>query len=349
MSVLRFPGDGASEFADQLLGTRVDLTAIDASEPRPWLPGAEHILRPGIRATWFAPRGAGKSLAALMLAVQVIEAGGSALYIDAENGERRMAERLDAILADRPPLLRDVVAARLDYRPRPRLRRLDAAARGEWAEAAAGYALAIFDPTARMLSQLDYDENAPGDFTAFVEAVIDPLAERGVAVLLLDNVGHDAQGRPRGTSSKLDLTELAYRVTSDGIGPDRCGTIRLERTRTRDGDEAASLEVKAGGEEYGRIGPSKAQRRTDLHDAVLDTLDGDEPLGIRKIAAAVRARYPGVRFATDALADALHKWATDPASGIVSGARGGYRLARTGGRGTAPVPDGDGTPPVRLD
>ena len=332
MTTLRpIPGGGQQTFADRLLGARVDLTAIDTSEPRPWLPGAENILRPGIRATWFAPRGAGKSLAALMLAVQVIEAGGSVLYVDAENGERRMAERLDTILADRPPLLRDAAAARLDYRPRPRLRRLDDAARAEWADAAAGHALVIFDSTARMLSQLDYDENAPGDFAAFTVAVIDPLAERSVAVLLLDNVGHEAQQRPRGGSSKLDLTELAYRVTSDGIGPDRCGTIRLERTRTRDGDEAASLEATAGGGRYGRIGPSKAQQqRTDLHDAVLDTLDRDDPLGVNKIGTAVRART-GVKASNEQLRDALSEWASDPASGIVKAPRGGYLLA---------VPDG---------
>ena len=60
-----------------MLGEPVDLLSIDTSKPRPWTLGAERITRPGLRSIWFGSRGSGKSLAALIVSVQIIEAGGS--------------------------------------------------------------------------------------------------------------------------------------------------------------------------------------------------------------------------------------------------------------------------------
>lgn len=54
--------------------------------------------------------------------------------MDWENGARRQAERLEAILAVRPSETRKAVAARFDYRPNPRLGKLGSEeAVAEWA------------------------------------------------------------------------------------------------------------------------------------------------------------------------------------------------------------------------
>jgi len=105
---------------ETMLGEPVDLLAIDTSERRPWLPGATRFLRPGVPALIFAGRGVGKSLAALVLAVQVVTAGGRAAYLDFENGPRRQAERLNAILDDRDEPVRQAMAERFTYYPRAR-------------------------------------------------------------------------------------------------------------------------------------------------------------------------------------------------------------------------------------
>jgi hypothetical protein len=225
-----------------MLGVRADLTTLDTRELRPWTLGLTDVLRPGYRAMFFGPRGNGKSLAALIGGVQVIEAGGRVTYLDLENGEHRQAERLAAILAGRGPEIARAVSERLDYRSNVRLGALDnRQAVAAWAALFEGCDLVIIDSVARVLGQLGLKENEAADFSCFTTQYVDPVAERGAAVLLLDNTGHEEKNRARGSSAKLDLTELAYRVTAKGIAPDRHGTITLDRVRSRDGDEAERL------------------------------------------------------------------------------------------------------------
>jgi len=275
-----------------MLGAPVDLLSIDTTKPRPWTPGAKRIMRPGLRSIWFGTRGAGKSIAALVMAVQVIEAGGSVTYLDWENGARRQAERLDAILQDRPTPTRDAVRTRLDYRPAARLGKLtSASALAEWATLFAGRDLVVFDSLARALGQLGLDENGAADFGAFMTQHVDPIADQGPAVLLLDNTGHEEQQRTRGSSTKLDLAELAYLVTSQDIAPDRAGTITLERKRTRDGDEAISLATHVGEGSYSPIhAPPPSERQAAVVEAILSFLSEHPGASTEEVAKGVSIR-----------------------------------------------------------
>ena len=253
-----------------MLGQPVDLLSIDTTEPRPWTRGARRITRPGLRSIWFGARGSGKSIAALLLAVQVIEAGGSAIYLDLENGARRQAERLNAILDDRPAATRAAVAKRFDYRPAPRLGKLtDAKAIEAWAELFTGRDLAIIDSTARTLGQLGLDEDRTSDFGQFMVGHIDPLAAQEVAVVLLDNTGWAETDRSRGASGKWDMCELVYKVAGSDFSPDKTGTITLDRVRSRDGDEAPQLAAHVGGGTYTILEPPEL---TDRQAAVIEAI-----------------------------------------------------------------------------
>ena len=71
---------GGTGPVDALEAARVDLVGLAVRPPRPRdpVPGAVGILLRGKRHQWVAPAGAGKSLAALVLAVQIVEAGARA-------------------------------------------------------------------------------------------------------------------------------------------------------------------------------------------------------------------------------------------------------------------------------
>jgi hypothetical protein len=280
-----------------MLGTSVDLLAIDTSTPRPWTPGAKRIMRPGLRSIWFGSRGTGKSIAAMIVAVQVIEAGGSVVYLDWENGARRQAERLEAILLDRPASTRAAVAERLDYRPNPRLGKLASEqAVTEWASLFQGRDLALIDSTARALGQLGLDENSTPEFGRFMVAYIDPIAEQGAAVVLLDNTGWSEADRSRGASGKWDMVELVYKVTSTDFAPDRAGTLTLERARSRDGDEAGQLVAHVGDGCYSRVHqPGPDERQAALLEALIEYVRDHPGASTEAVAKDLHLRPSRVR------------------------------------------------------
>jgi hypothetical protein len=289
-----------------MLGERCDLLTIDTTSSRPWTPGARRITRPGLRTTRFGARGSGKSWAELILAVQVCEAGGSVLYADWENGPRRQAERLAAILADRPSATRAAVAERLDYRPNPRLGKLgSASAVEEWAALFTGRDLAVIDSCARALAQLGLDENQAADFARFMVSYIDPIAAQNVAVDLLDNTGWSESDRTRGSSAKLDLVECAHRVTSTDIAPDKAGTITLDRVRSRDGDEALQLVVNVGAGSYSDVHqPDLHERDAALAEMLLEYIAEHPGEPTEPIAKALHLRPSRVRDGLSKMEDA---------------------------------------------
>jgi hypothetical protein len=63
----------------------------------PWLIASKRYLMP-------APAGTGKSLAAIVIAVEVVASGGTVAILDVENGSEEYATRLDYVLGDRREL-----------------------------------------------------------------------------------------------------------------------------------------------------------------------------------------------------------------------------------------------------
>jgi hypothetical protein len=311
------------EAFDKLLSTLVGLHSFNTSAPRPWSRGMPGYMRPG-RAMWFGPRGCGKTDAALTAAVDVVAAGGRAMYIDMENGAPRMAERLDCILKCRPDDVREGAQEDLLYFDRFNFSLLDdPVVLGEMQSWVKDVDLLVLDSLPRIFGQLGLNENEPSHVVHFAATYVDPLiSKEATAIIALDNVGHTATSRPRGASAKEDLFELGYLVSGgQTCSKAKHGEIILTRKRHRDGDEHVNMTLGFGGGEYGSIGPDDTGSK--LLDATLSVLT--EPQSKNWLFGKMKEAKVGVgRAKYFKLVDA---WVEDPDSGIIQTLDGRYAPA----------------------
>jgi hypothetical protein len=235
-----------------LAATRVDLVdLIHAGIPAPkFVPGGDPWLRAGKRYLIPAPAGTGKSIAALTLSVGVVEAGGTVVILDVENGADEYARRLEDILRARDTDGTLTAACRelLGYHDWPHLSLTWSA--GDWAAAIQGADLVIFDSSRLTLSSVGLDEDSSNDYSTFITALIVPLTMAGSTTIVLDNTGHLEKDRARGTSAKGDLNEVVYKLEVGApFDRDKAGHLRLIRTRTRF-SLPAELHIHVGGDTY---------------------------------------------------------------------------------------------------
>ncbi len=321
--------------AEALKRARVDVIGLirEGIPEREYVQGTGRTIVKSKRHHCAAEGKTGKSITmGVVMAVDVVAAGGTVAVLDRENGADEFARRLEAVLdaRDTNAAARKAVGARLRYYAWPTLS-LDWRDDPSYAGAFADVDLVIFDSTRSHLTPLGLKEDQSDDFAAFASALIDPLTMAGVATLMLDNVGHVEKGRPRGSSAKTDLCDVVY--VMNGVTPfslDVAGRVELRCTHSRIGEVDGAWEMELGSGHYGswrRLGARPAAARNDLLDAVLEVLKEGGPLGSEKIGKAIRAR-PGntVKIAASDLREALSAWAADPASGVVAVPSGkGYR------------------------
>lgn len=236
--------------AQALAEARIDLTEIirNGIPVRRFVPGCEPWLIATKRYLIPAPAGTGKSLGATVIAVEVVDSGGTVAILDVENGAEEYATRLESILGDRNELAQ-TCSERLRYYAWPAIR-TDWRAE-EWAAALADVDLVIFDSSRLMLSAAGLAEDSNDDYATFVNALLIPLARAGISTLVLDNTGHEERDRARGASTKGDLNEVVY-VAKVGkpFDRDQTGELHLHRTRTRFADLPAQLTIVLGGGVY---------------------------------------------------------------------------------------------------
>ncbi len=261
----------------------VDLLSVDTSGEIEWVPGAERIIRKGERQTWVANYGGGKTQAAVQFTVQVCKAGGRVVYVDVENDGREMAERLKPVASqwDAEQAVKD----RLIYLPNLDLPAIleDEKLMDAFVRLMLATDLLVIDSLTRVLAGFGYDEDSNKDIARFMRRLPDALAASGIAVLILDNTGHD-ESRARGAVSKTALIEAAYAVSGGkSISEAKHGTIKLKRTRSRSGKLADYITAEAGGGDYGPLvaheGPApvetdkisaREKRRAELADKIRD-------------------------------------------------------------------------------
>ena len=237
--------------AEALAAARVDLVEIirNGIPDRRFVPGCDPWLITAKRYLLPASAGTGKSLAALVVAVEVVANGGTVAILDVENGSEEYATRLRDVLADRDEQVAQVCSERLRYYAWPALRMDWEAA--DWAAAFSGVDLAIFDSSRLVLSASGLAEDSNDDYAKFVNALLIPLARAGTSTLVLDNTGHEERDRARGASTKADLNEVVY-VAKVGkpFDRDQTGELHLHRKRTRFSDLPAQLTIVLGGGTY---------------------------------------------------------------------------------------------------
>jgi hypothetical protein len=184
-----------------------------------------------------------------VIAVEVVDNGGTVAILDVENGAEEYAARIADILGDRDEHLAQACSERLRYYAWLALR-TDWGA-DEWAGALAGVDLVIFDSSRLVLSQAGLAEDSNDDYATFVNALLIPLARAGISTLVLDNTGHEERDRARGASTKGDLNEVVY-VAKVGkpFDRDQTGELHLHRKRTRFSALPAQLTMTLGGGIY---------------------------------------------------------------------------------------------------
>jgi hypothetical protein len=334
------PPHGAESAVDRirraLLQDAIDTRDVDVSA-REEVPGTAGLLHRAVAAIIFGERGKGKTTVALTVGMSAAAAGEKVLYLDRENGGPLTRERTDAMLDANPCWGDPLDDGRFVGRHYPTLS-------PEWrgedfgeAIAGSGFKVVIYDSTREMLAQLGLDPDSERDLSRFHSQLVTPLRRHGIAVALLDNVGHADKQRPKGSATKLDAAEQAYKVTTtERFSAAQPGRIRIECIRSRYGDEGREWSMQLGDGVWGLPAASTpgpgltrardvAKDREDMRLACTAVLGAQGPQGRDALIAAARNR--GIAGRNEKLREWLAAFASDPSSGIERSKADGYRLA----------------------
>ncbi len=319
------PVGGTLTPSDQIEAARVDLVAHIAAgyPPRQWVPGAHGILAAGKRHHIAAERKTGKSLAlGIIQVVNTIEAGGTAAVLDRENGADEYGRRLNDVLTARglDDDLIHAVEQRFRYYAWPSLSLL-------WAKNAAyplafaGVDLVIFDSSRKFLTNVGLKEDLSDDYSKFTEALIDPLSRTGIAVVVLDNTGHAAKDRARGSSAKGDLADITYTLlTKAEFNEHQAGRLELTCRESRFGDVHGTWAMDLGGGAYGSFERPNEDGREVFREAAVAALVEDSPMGRERLIKAARKR--GATGADTTIRAWLSDLSSDPTSGVTKTSQG---------------------------
>jgi hypothetical protein len=253
-----------AEHWDPLVNAGSSILDVDTDSAVDWVPGAVGIIRKRERQAWVANFGQGKTQALSHFIVQVIEAGGRVIHIDAENDKREMAERIKPIAE----------AWGVDIRRRhayhdniDMLTKLEEA--GLLIPALPIADLLVIDSLSRVLSLLGYDENSNPDVIRFMTDIVDVIAKQaGLAVLILDNTGKSGKDA-RGAVSKAATVEAVYEVSGGTkVSETLHGTLKLKLVRTRSGKLAQLVQAGSGGGSWDRLTPAKESEAATADDKV---------------------------------------------------------------------------------
>lgn len=299
-----------STLAERLAAARVNVLDIAVNGPveRDWLPKSDGLLHRGKRHLAAAEAKSGKSVSFQAHAVAMVAAGATVAVLDRENGADEFGRRLRDILAARSweRELTRAVETRLHYYAYPDIKMTDGPA---LAQALQGVDLVIFDSSRMFLTLYGLDEDSNNDYAKWQSAIIEVLARAGIATLILDNVGHDAKGRPRGGATKMDLNEVIFTLKAiSPPSPERVGRLRLTCTHSRFGQTGNRWEMDLGGGTYGpwlsvevEADTSGTFRPTGLMERISRTLDSEPGLSKRSIFGAVKGKDEYKALALDLL------------------------------------------------
>ena len=143
----------------------------------------------------------------------------------------------------------------------------------------------------------------------------------GIATVVLDNSGHDAKERARGTSAKEDLADVVLTLRAAvTFSVDKTGRLELTCRASRFGEMDGAWTLELGGGEYASWRPKDAaDARDTFHEACVAALSETSPLGRDKLLAAVRNRQ--VKFTTVPAVGWLAEFVGDSTSPSVTATR----------------------------
>lgn len=298
-------------------------------EPPPWL--VEDVLYKS-KIHWVAGEpGGGKTFVALGLAVNLMRVGHTVLWVDEEAGPHQTALRLKGMGADEIPGLDDlfkfVTMTGFDSGPRA----LDALIRKaeEFTPS-----MIVFDSAMDMLSQAGADEDSNTEVTGWIKTALEPMKQRGAAVVVLDHVTKSRDNRgswARGAGAKKAKSDVLWKFSqTKEFNEHTVGFIEMERGKDRDGRLPKKVVYRIGGQD-GRI-------VFDRQDAVDQPKVPESDLG-QRVARYLQANARGSEEAlstaqvckevtgrNEAVTEELSALLKDPTSGVRSAKHGTARL-----------------------
>ena len=311
--------NSAADFKRRVLDRRVDLVKHfqEGVPPIDYLPASDGMLIRGKRHLIPGPKKSGKSISMLVHWVKMAAIGAKVVIFDRENGADEYARRLYSILvaANLKDVQRKRVQKNLHYYAFPRFKPSDAP---HLVKLAMSADVVVYDATRMFMTDLGLQENSADDYSQFMASLVDPLAEANVATVVLDNTGHENQGRARATAAKGDLNEVLFTFEKvEQFNLDHQGKVRLKIADSRFGNEG-EWEMLIGGGAYGGWKRSGEERPIppEFVRAAENALQptGREGLSQTKLLEAIRAG--GARFRAANGRGWLYRLRADPNSRI---------------------------------
>jgi hypothetical protein len=249
----RDSGDQEDEYYESgsVLGERVPLGELSKKGIDPYEMLVEDMLVKGFRHQIYSRGGSGKTFTALYAAKEVIQRGEVVIYLDLENGQRIMVERLIKVFKVDP----DKVDEYFHYYPAPDLIISKAASEAFLKEIEKlESALLIFDASIDFTTYAGLNDNLPTDVATWFIHYVRPLHKQGITVLILDHTNRTDASDARGAGQKRNAVDVQwYLKLEKEFDRDTVGEIVLINKKDRQSWLPKEVRYKVGGTEDGFI------------------------------------------------------------------------------------------------
>jgi hypothetical protein len=185
-----------------------------------------------------------------------------------------------------------------------------------WIDGIAGqYDVIALDPLSSVAAALDHDYESNSDYVAFYSKLVQPLVERGIVVILIDNIGHseDARHRAKGASAKQDKADLRFTCIPKA-SPEalilKAKKVRSVRADIKRGDEWIIAKdtqelVRVDASSKTAPTPTSTFRPTFYMEKISQALeDNAVPMSVRMVNRTVKGKDDRKREALDRLVEA---------------------------------------------
>jgi hypothetical protein len=287
--------------------------AATAVEPLPALPGFP-FLHAGSGAVIVGPTGGGRSSLIEAGIYDAALAGARCAYLGSEVTEPEFNARAAMLAQRRGDDVDDELRGEL---ARVRYVNLASVIAQAWADPpawvegiVARYDVLAIDPASAVASALDLDfDKSNAEWIRFYDRLVQPLTTRGVAVVIVDNVGHaeEAKRRAKGASAKSDRADLTFSCALSAIPVGliiKAHKVRSIRAGFQRGDEwlfvrdtqrIESRDRGEGDEAGATFRPTTIMRR------VSEAVEADEGLTRNAIRTTIGGRSEWVSLALELL------------------------------------------------
>ena len=189
--------------------------------PKPAIPGYPYLIA-GACALISGPTGRGRSSLVQVGVYDGAKAGIRSLYLGGEISKEEWDARAYFIAGARGDVITTELRAQLErFGHYERIGNVIEPAKqhtAEWIDAVAQrYDVLIIDPLTEVADMLGLNfQTSAEDYTGFYVPLIQPLVDRGLGVVLIDNVAHDVEKKDRasGTAAKINKADLLFTCRS---------------------------------------------------------------------------------------------------------------------------------------